>query len=549
MTFPVIAATNTSETTTTSTSHVVALPASIGAGNLLVIAIYFAGNTITATLPAGWAAELVESADSNGTLWSAYKFASGSEGASVTVTSSATSLGVHASARWTGMHASSAPEAGTVAIIGNLAAQEPTGVTPSWGAADTQYMPLFGWRNAARTVSTYPTNYTGNQTTVNHSAGGNQGALAFCTRDLNATSEDPGALTLSAASVGKCITFAIRPAAGDKIIAADTGAHTFAGTAVTLRKGKILTAAAGAHTFAGPAVTLRHAWKVVVTAGAHTFVGTSVALKHAWKVIAGSGAHTFAGTNITLHKGYTIAAGSGAHTFAGTVVAIKHGYKVTAGTGAHTFAGADITVKRAWKLAVGVGAHTFAGTDVTLLKAGQKVIAAESGAHAFAGTPVTLQHGWKLTAESGAHSFTGTSITLKHAWKIGVDAGSHTFQGSDVTLTITAAPAPSPALGHRYAYDPRRDHHKDHQTRQQESQAELRKKIERAWALAHGLPDPYAEVIPEQPEAIPTPADLSMLFEAMASAQAAIDQENIETFIAAQQQMAEDEAIAVLLLS
>lgn len=407
--------------------------------------------------------------------------------------------------------------------------------------ANAWVLALIGSTEAA-VSPTAPTNYS------NLVFEGTSGGLtAGATRTIAAPgAEDPGTfggIGGSTADSWCAATVAVRPSTS-KTIAADAGAHTFAGGAVTLRKGKILTAAAGAHTFAGTTVTLRHAWKVAVATGAHTFVGTSVALKHAWKAIAGSGAHTFAGTNVTLHKGYTIVAGTGAHSFAGADVAIKHGYRVTAGVGAHSFAGTDITIKRAWKLTVGSGSHTFLGSDVSLVKPGNFSILADTGAHSFAGTAVTLQHAWRLTAAAGAHSFTGTSITLKHAWKIGVEAGSHTFAGSDVTLTITAAP-PIQVIGHRYAYDPRDEYDR----RKRKDDEDRRKSLERAWALAHGLPDPYAEVIPEAIAPDLPPADLSALFEAMASAQAAIDRQNIEAFIAAQQQMAEDEAIAVLLLS
>lgn len=278
---------------------------------------------------------------------------------------------------------------------------------------------------------------------------------------------------------------------------------------------------------------------IAIDTGAHTFAGTAVTLKQARKVVAGSGAHSFSGTNVTLKRGFKVAAGTGAHSFTGTSVTLRHAWRVVAGSGAHTFAGTSVNLKHGWKVSAGSGAHTFAGTDVTLTLSATKKIIAGAGAHSFAGTAVTLRHAWRLNAGAGAHSFTGTSVTLKHAWKIGVDIGAHTFAGTDIAVTIGAAPAPPTIIRHGGG------DRKDYQTRQQESREELQRIIDQAWRIANGEIDPITlEAIPPPP-----PPDYSLVQDALAAQAINEDQQRIEAFISAQERMRQDEAIAVLLLS
>lgn len=266
---------------------------------------------------------------------------------------------------------------------------------------------------------------------------------------------------------------------------------------------KTLAIDAAGHTFAGTAVTLKHAFKLAIDASAHSFAGTAVTLKHAWKLPIAAAAHTFAATNINLNKGQRFTVDAAAHTFAGTAV----------------------TLKRTWKLPIDAAAHTFAGTAVT------------------------LRHAWKLSVDAAAHTFSSTSVTLKHGWKVSVDAASHTFAASDISLTKGGTPD-TPVI-RRFAYDPR-DHAQEQYERQKQIDDERRKSIERAWALAHGLPDPYAEeVTPEEAQELPPaiPVDLTAINAALAGAQAEAERQQIEMFIREQEARQADEAMAILLLT
>lgn len=296
------------------------------------------------------------------------------------------------------------------------------------------------------------------------------------------------------------------------------------------------------HSAASTYLVLRPVTAKTIAAGtgAHTFAGTAVAVRQARKVVAGAGAHSFAGTAVTLKRGFRVTAGAGAHSFSNTAITLRHAWKAVAGSGAHSFAGTSVAVKRALKVAAGSGSHTFAGTGVTLtLLTAAKKIAADPGAHTFAGTAITLRHAWKLTAGAGAHSFSGTSVTLKRAWKIGIAAGAHTFAGVDVTLT-KATPPPQPAVAHRYAYDPRDEHERER--REQKWKDDLRKIIDQSWRIADGEIDPVTfEPIP--------PPDYSAVIDELKRQAFALDQARAGAFIAEQERLQSDEAIAVLLLA
>jgi hypothetical protein len=115
-----------------------------------------------------------------------------------------------------GAHASTPPEAGTMAVgvspdVGALA--------PSWGAEDNLWIAVGGSGEDSLTgsftgVGTPPTNYTGEaQSGITADAvGGVEASVAF--RQLNTASENPGAWTMDASNArGAAQLIAVRPAA------------------------------------------------------------------------------------------------------------------------------------------------------------------------------------------------------------------------------------------------------------------------------------------------------------------------------------------------
>ncbi|RJP54311.1 MAG: hypothetical protein C4583_03030 [Anaerolineaceae bacterium] len=135
------------------------------------------------------------------------------EGATVDVTSSVAVTAVHASLRITGAHASAPPEQLSVNVA-DPDPFDPPSLTPSWGALDTLWLAIISYRSALVTVSAFPANHPNSQAQYQHSGGtGTDGGIAIAARNLNATSNDPDAYTVSATSNGRARTVAIRPEA------------------------------------------------------------------------------------------------------------------------------------------------------------------------------------------------------------------------------------------------------------------------------------------------------------------------------------------------
>jgi hypothetical protein len=204
MAFPSVAATNTS-TAAASTTPSVSLPASISAGDLLLIAVYTgSGSTVTAT---GWTSVYSNTNIGSGTLAILYKIASGSEGASVTVANSPGFSSAHLAYRITGAHASQAPEAGTAAT-GFSSNPDPPSFDPSgWGTEDTLWIAVYVTTNG--TVTGYSSGYLSGIT-----ASDGTYKVGWCAKGANAASENPGTGTLSGFSSWGANTLAVRPSGG-----------------------------------------------------------------------------------------------------------------------------------------------------------------------------------------------------------------------------------------------------------------------------------------------------------------------------------------------
>lgn len=246
MAFPVVASTERHVQGTNATVWTVLYPSGLASGDL-VIAIVSADGAATFT----WD-ELTELNQQGAGLGpctaSAYRIATGTEGADFVITLSASEKGVVHVYRITGWHGTTPPEVGTLADGDSLTANPPS-VTPSWGAEDTLWL----MHAAADTqlidgVSSYPTNYTTNGIFDQSGSLNSDAGLASSYRTANAASEDPGVLTWTGAADNWIAgTIAVRPAAGGAAYTI-SGAVTIATTiAATLLEGRVL---AGAVTVA-----------------------------------------------------------------------------------------------------------------------------------------------------------------------------------------------------------------------------------------------------------------------------------------------------------
>lgn len=112
-----------------------------------------------------------------------------------------------ASGRWacqvikiTGSHPTEASQVGGAANNVASSSVDPGSLTPSGGAKDWLWIAVDCHGHilqTSRTISTYPTNYTGITPAQNSAGGIGQSYVGSAYRQLNASSEDPGAFTLT----------------------------------------------------------------------------------------------------------------------------------------------------------------------------------------------------------------------------------------------------------------------------------------------------------------------------------------------------------------
>ena len=211
MAAPAIAATNTSQQTGEISSHVVKLPASIAAGDLLIAFFAYgppsAGGDTTITWPAGWTQLFTQFLAGTQELEARYRIADGGEGTTITLTTGAGRVSAHASYRITGHHTVTAPAVG-VTVTGSSTGANPPSLNPAgWDIEDTLWIAVASCQSGSNIFTGFPTSYSLSQLTVN----GNNIQLGVAARALSAASDDPGTFTNpNAGWIAQ--TIAVRPA-------------------------------------------------------------------------------------------------------------------------------------------------------------------------------------------------------------------------------------------------------------------------------------------------------------------------------------------------
>ena len=204
MPFPAVKTTNTFADAAAATSHAVLLPSGIQNGDLLVILMATVTTSPGTTSATGWT---FFAADANGTasfLQIGYKHATGTEGASVTVTTTGSMRGAWLSYRISSPDQGVAPARATAAT-GSSTNTAPPSLTSGWGAWDTLWLAVCS--HASATVpSAAPAGFSGLLTLA---AGTNSIGAAWL--QSRTATEAPGTFTaVTAAWVAQ--TIAIKPA-------------------------------------------------------------------------------------------------------------------------------------------------------------------------------------------------------------------------------------------------------------------------------------------------------------------------------------------------
>lgn len=215
MSFPTVAATNTSQQTTNSLTHTANLPAGIVSGNLVTVFFACDGNTTAeVTNPAsGWETLFTQNVLADTAFLKVfYRWADGSEGSTITITTGATEQSNHISFRISVAHASEVPAFASTRPGSSSANPDPPSLDPAnWDVEDTLWIAVAAWDGSPTGIG-YPANYTSNQITVQNPSGSGSAGLIVATRELAAESEDPGTFTMSAQEQWAAATIAVRPA-------------------------------------------------------------------------------------------------------------------------------------------------------------------------------------------------------------------------------------------------------------------------------------------------------------------------------------------------
>jgi len=211
-THPVVESTTKSATNAPGTSHSVLLDGLDEPGELLLAWLMFNADT-TITGMSGWTA-LSSNTASPGRSAVYGKIATGSEGSSISATTSSSNAGVFIVQRIS--NNSGGLVAGTdytvaVASAATTANPNPPSVTAGWGSDDNLFIAACAVRGDNDTVTGYPTNYTGEQH-VTTNGGGGGATLGVAYRQYTSASDDPDTFTLSASEYGRAYTIVIAPA-------------------------------------------------------------------------------------------------------------------------------------------------------------------------------------------------------------------------------------------------------------------------------------------------------------------------------------------------
>lgn len=192
-----------------TTAHLVAMPAVVEPGDLLLMHFVNDGNATVAT-PAGWT--LLNTTLSGTQVRSSWywKLADGTEDG--TTVDLVTSAAEHASAQVHRFQAGTFDAAVAPAIAvaaGTSVSPNPPNLAPSWGEADTYWIAAYGADDDDATTG-WP--WTEGQTYTPSGTGSTTCSAASCVLALRVANIDPATFTMAASEEWVAATVAIKPA-------------------------------------------------------------------------------------------------------------------------------------------------------------------------------------------------------------------------------------------------------------------------------------------------------------------------------------------------
>lgn len=209
MAFPTVANRTGAATTTAATTLVV--PFTQTTGDFVII--FIANDTTTiSTLSDGFS----QITDNTGATRIIYKSSlAGTEGGDCTITFSGSCKACATSYNIQGASTTDTPQFSTV-TTGTSTSPDPGSLSPTGGAKDYLWFAFagLGGEDAAAPISSAPTDFTNLTTRSTGTAGAvaTNSSLGTAERQLNASSLDPGAFTLSTTRDWRAYTVAVHPA-------------------------------------------------------------------------------------------------------------------------------------------------------------------------------------------------------------------------------------------------------------------------------------------------------------------------------------------------
>ena len=231
---PVVASVTETAFGSDTTGHNVTMPATVNAGDLLIVLFTNDGDA-TVTTPSEWTELASNEADGAVRLSVYYKIAAGTEGG--TTVNFVTSASEQAAAqvyRITDWHGTTPPEISTAATETSTA-PDPAFLDPAgWGVSNTLWLAVAGQdRGDQSGTLAYPISYINGTSTQSSSAVGCCRIHSARRVLLTATSEDPGPFTIPVTEQWVAFTIAVRPASRDLTISStEAGSVTEPGEGV-----------------------------------------------------------------------------------------------------------------------------------------------------------------------------------------------------------------------------------------------------------------------------------------------------------------------------
>lgn len=428
---------------TPASSHDVTLPASVDAGDLLLL--------LTASLdlfapnpPTGWTT-VNKGGFSTAQLGVYALVATGDEGGTtvnVDIPGAEPSPMASQMYRVTNWYGDlSGIEAASFALAVS-AAPDPGVLTPSWGSADTLWLAVVASGDDGALASAAPADYADLLTTQSAATADASCSLASARRALTAASEDPGTFTWAASQSLTATTVAIRPAVTSASVTVDVGVGTLTvmGKSHQVAAGQSLGLSPGSLIFAGQ--SLNPSAGQSQSAGAGTLALTGAAMQSAagQAIQVGAGALGLAGQTHGVSAGQSSHIGAGSVSFTGQTPQPAAGQSNSLSAGSLSFTGRQSQTQAGQSLAIQPGTLTILGQALSV-QIGTDVpvnIAIGAGSLSLTTKALLTQAGFSADAGAGAIDITGQPLAVSAGMVEAIGPATLTLAGQALSITAGA---------------------------------------------------------------------------------------------------------------